>query len=263
MKKYRSHLVIPDTQIKEGVPIDHILAAARYAAEKQPDVIVFLGDWWDFPSLSAWDSSAQKVAEKTAYLKGVDSEDNSLGDIGSGNYAMREFWKIIRRRKKYMPESHFFDGNHEHRCTRARHEQPELGEAISLSHRWFDPATVVHGFLQPRVIDGISYCHYYCMDSNGRVTNSKRGQASARAQVQNVGMSATAGHKQGLDTHIKEVPGGRRRGIIAGSFYQHSEDYLSPQGNAHWQGCLHKHEVRQGDYDLMELSLEFLLKRYG
>lgn len=258
-KNYRSHFVIPDTQNKEGVPINHIQAAGRYIAEKQPDVIIIIGDWWDYPSLSAWDSQAKKVAEKTQYMK----DGDSAGDVGSGNFAMKELFKPIRRRRSYKPEIHFFEGNHENRLDRAIAEHPELGTALSPNHRYHDPDTILHPFLVPHIIDGISYCHYFCLDSNGRVMNSKRGQTTAKAQVNNVGMSATAGHKQGLDTHIKEGGLTRKRGIIAGSFYQHDEGYLSPQGNAHWNGCLMKHEVRDGDYDLMELSLDYLLRRYG
>ena len=47
--------VIPDTQVKKGVPIDHLLYAGKYIAEKKPDVIVHIGDHWDMPSLSSYD----------------------------------------------------------------------------------------------------------------------------------------------------------------------------------------------------------------
>src|SRR5687768_4357009 len=47
--------VIPDAQIRRGVPIDHIKHAGMYLARKQPDVIVCLSDWWDMPSLGTHD----------------------------------------------------------------------------------------------------------------------------------------------------------------------------------------------------------------
>jgi hypothetical protein len=251
--RYRKHAVIPDTQVKPGVPIDHIVAAGNYLAEKQPEVIVVLGDWWDMKSLSAWDSDARKVAEGISYGE----------DVRAGLKAMDAFLKPIRKQRRYKPELHFCIGNHEHRITRYTDENPMLKgtlnfRSLGLEERGFK----VHPFLKPFVSDDICYSHYFCMDSNGRVMNSKRGQASARAQVNNVGRSATAGHKQGLDVYVKESPAGRRRGLIAGSFYQHDEEYLGPQGNAHWNGILLKHEVSKGDYDLLEVSLEFLLRRY-
>lgn len=251
--KYRKHAVIPDTQVKPGVPTAHIAAAGRYLAEKRPEVIVILGDFWDMPSLSAWDTDAKKI------MAGVSYED----DIAAGKKALDDFLRPIGRIKGYKPDIHFCVGNHENRITRYTDDNPMLKGVLSFKCLGLQERGIkVHPFLKPVVIDGIAYCHYYCMDANGRVMNSKRGQSSARAQVNNVGLSATAGHKQGLDTYIKESPAGRRRGVIAGSFYQHEESYLGPQGNSHWNGILLKHEVFEGDYDLLEVSLNFLLRKY-
>lgn len=252
-RKYRKHFCIPDPQVKPGVPTSHIAAAGRYAAEKRPEVIVILGDWWDMPSLSAWDSPTKKAENKVTYC----------ADIEVGRKALDSFLRPLRPIRSYSPELHFCVGNHEARITRYVDDNPVLRatlglHALGLVERGFK----VHPFLKPTVIDGIAYAHYFNVSSNGRVMNSKHGQASARAQVQNVGMTAIAGHKQGLDTYIKECPAGRMRGVIAGSFYQHDEEYLGPQGNSHWQGTLMLHEVHDGDFDLMEVSLGFLLRKY-
>jgi hypothetical protein len=50
---------------------------------------------------------------------------------------------------------------------------------------------------------------------------------------------------------------------VAGAFYQHDEEYAGPQGNHYWRGIVYKHEVRDGDYDLMELSLPYLLRAWS
>ena len=49
------HLIIPDTQVKPNSPTDHLRWAGLYAAEKKPDVIVMIGDFFDMESLSAFD----------------------------------------------------------------------------------------------------------------------------------------------------------------------------------------------------------------
>lgn len=51
-------------------------------------------------------------------------------------------------------------------------------------------------------------------------------------------------------------------GIIAGSFYSHSEPYLTAQGNEHWRGVIMAHEVRDGYFSPMVVSLEYLLHKY-
>jgi len=75
--------------------------------------------------------------------------------------------------------------------------------------------------------------------------------------------SCVAGHRQGLDLAVHTNGKRTLRSIIAGSFYQHSEGYLSPQGNHHWRGMLMLHEVKNGEFSLMEVSLGYLKRRYG
>jgi hypothetical protein len=53
-----------------------------------------------------------------------------------------------------------------------------------------------------------------------------------------------------------------QHGLVAGSFYIHDEDYKGPQGNEHWRGIIVKHEVENGTYDPMFVSLNYLCKRY-
>ena len=73
--------------------------------------------------------------------------------------------------------------------------------------------------------------------------------------------SATAGHKQGLDVAILQTPEGRQRGMIAGSCYLHDEEYMP--SNTYWRGVLLKHNVHRGEYNLCEVDLSFLERRYG
>lgn len=44
--------------------------------------------------------------------------------------------------------------------------------------------------------------------------------------------------------------------------YIHDEDYRGPQSNNEWRGIFILHEVIDGDYSLMEVSLDFLCRKY-
>ena len=46
--------------------------------------------------------------------------------------------------------------------------------------------------------------------------------------------------------------------IIAGSCYLHNEKYLGPQGNNHWRGLVMLHDVRDGEFDVMPVTLSYL-----
>jgi hypothetical protein len=248
-------MVIPDTQCKPSVPLDHLEWAGQYAGEKKPDVIIHLGDHWDLPSLSSYDE-----LDRPGDFHGRSYQ----ADLDAGNAALLSFQRPLSLRKGYQPRKVFLVGNHEQRYQRLIESQPKLKGAIRAPWEYARSlGWEVIPFLQVTRIDGIAYSHYFCRGPNGTVVNSKRGAPSAKAQVVREMMSCTAGHKQGLDIHIQPTSHGMMRGIIAGSFYQHEEEYLSPQGTNYWRGILMKHEVNKGSYNLLEVSLDYLRRRYG
>jgi hypothetical protein len=244
-KQGRKHIIIPDTQCKPGVSLDHLYWAGRYVAEKEPDRVIHIGDHWDMPSLSSYDKG-KRDAEGRRYKD----------DIAAGNEGMELFWDGADETKA---DYHFLLGNHEQRIDRATQVNPELFG--SLDYKDFGTeGWKVHDFLKPVTLDGIVYCHYFYNPKTGKPWGG-----TALNILRHVGRSFVQGHRQGLDVSpILELPTGeRRRGIIAGSYYQHTEKYLGPQGNAHWRGLIVLHEVRDGNFDMMEVSLDYLRRRYS
>ena len=53
-------LVLPDCQVKEGVPLDHLEWAGKAICDYRPDVVVNIGDFADMPSLSTHDVKGSK-----------------------------------------------------------------------------------------------------------------------------------------------------------------------------------------------------------
>jgi hypothetical protein len=77
-------------------------------------------------------------------------------------------------------------------------------------------------------------------------------------------MSAVAGHQQGRDIAFgRRADGAHMTSIISGSFYSHTFNYLSPFTNTHWRGMWMMHEVRDGQFDEMALSIAYLKRRFG
>lgn len=100
-------------------------------------------------------------------------------------------------------------------------------------------------------------CHYFTTGLLGRPCSSATVQLAKKHQ------SCISGHQQGLQIATgHRADGTRLTSVIAGSCYEHEEDYLGPQGNKHWQGILMLHEVHQGEFDLMPISLKFLKTKY-
>ena len=248
------HLWIPDTQIREGVPTDHIEALGNYIEEKRFEKIIVAGDWWDMPATSNFNSANEQEGLRV------------LDDINSGNKAMRKLWKAVDdrnarvagwKKKQYVPEKHFLFGNHEVHLERLWEKDPRLYGLINydaLDTSGFK----TYGFLKVVDIDGILYSHYFCNPMSGRPWGGM-----IETRIKNVGQSFTQGHAQSFKYGELEVSNGtRRHGCVAGAFYMHDENYKGPQGNKHWRGVVVKNDVRNGEYDIMKISLDYLLRRY-
>lgn len=243
-----THMVIPDTQCKPGVNLDHLLWAGRYASDKQPDKIIHLGDHWDMASLSSYEKRGSKYFEGRRYND----------DIAVGNLGLEMFKEGL---SGYEPlEKILLRGNHEHRIVRAVNEDPKLEGLIGYHHfNDTDLGWKVKDFLVPVDVDGITYSHYFQSPGNGRPYSGQ-----IETILKNIGFSFVAGHQQGLKISRRELTNGKvHTGIIAGSFYQHNEEYRGPQATNEWRGILMLHEVRNGDYDIMAVSLDYLKRKYG
>jgi hypothetical protein len=244
---------IPDTQVKPGVRTNHLVWAGRYLAEKKPDVVIHGGDHWDLPSLSSYDRGKASAEGRRVFK-----------DIEAGNKALAEFTEALQSPRGYKPRKVMLRGNHENRLERYVEDNPELKGTVG-SHLFNDVALgwEVVPFLKPVEIGGILFAHYFPRGGDGSVGQTKRGAPSASAQVKREMQSCVAGHQQGLQLAVHT--NGRRiiRGIIAGSFYTHEESYLSPQGTCYWRGILLLHEVRNGEFNLCEVSLEYLKRKYS
>jgi hypothetical protein len=260
MKK-RTHLIIPDTQVKPGVSLNHLNALGNYLVHKQPDVIIHIGDHADMHSLGTYDMG-KKAGEGARYENDIIAAQRGMDALFE---PIRSYNKKKKKNKEkqYKPEMHITLGNHEQRINRHVNSYPVLDGRLSTDDlRYSDYGWTVHEFLETVEVDGIIYSHYFPRNAQGRIVQTHRGSPSAALQVQREAQSCTSGHLQGLSFHVQQRGTRRDYGLIAGSFYMHDEDYLCPQGTAYWRGIVYKHEVHEGGYDPMFVSLDYLLENF-
>lgn len=251
----RVHLVIPDTQVTPHTPQHHLPWIGQYIVDYQPDVVIHLGDHWDMESLSGYDRG-KKSFEGRRYTKDIEAGCLAFSKL---NQPLIDYNKKRRASARYWPERHFLIGNHEERILRTIESDAVLDGVIGYhDFNITELGWKMHDFLTPVKIDGITYAHYFYAPHSGRPWG---GQASTR--LKNVGFTFTMGHCQGKDQAERHLADGSvHRALITGSCYLHDEDYRGPQANHHWRGVIVKHECCDGDYDLMEVSLDYLCRRY-
>lgn len=253
----KSHVIIPDTQIRPQDNLDFIERIGMYLVDKRPDVVVCIGDWADMSSLSSYDKG-KKAFEGRRYI----------ADINAAQEGMRRLFKPIHEhnarqrkngKKQYLPEYHLTLGNHCDRITRAVNDDPKLDGTLGISDLDYEGfGWKVYPFLEVVVLDGIAYSHYF---SSGVM---QRPVGTAAQLLNKKHMSCIAGHQQGRQTATTYRADGKRiTGIIAGSCYEHNEDYMGAQGNNHYRGLVHLHEVEDGEFDELYVSLNYLKRKYG
>lgn len=252
-------LLLPDTQIKPDVPTNHILAAGRYMADKKPDVVVAIGDWWDMPSLSSYDKKGGRSFEGRRVL----------ADIEAGNDAMDLFLSPLReynanrrktRHKQYNPRMVFCMGNHENRIDRAIEDNPSY-EGLLGYDKLNLKGWEVYDFLDVATIGGVWFSHYFV-----NTLSLRKGVLAGTidTKLQKVGNSFVMGHQQTKQYGEHYLNDGTAHvGLVAGAFYQHHEDYMGRQGNHHWRGAVMLNDVRDGMYDPMFLSMDYFLREWA
>lgn len=257
-----SHIFIPDCQVGPGAPIDHISWIGQYIVDHfygRRIRIIIIGDWWDMPSLSSYDKGTKDFEGRRI-----------IADFIAGNDAMAAFMKPLidsrerdKKKKKtpWWPLSlEFLDGNHEWRVERALQLSPELEGLIGLDFMDVEKYGFNrYPFLKIVHLEGVAYSHYFANPMTGRPYSGN----NIETRLKTIGASFSQGHQQVHLTATRYVMGQQQRGLVSGACYLHDEKYRGFQGNeAHWRGIIVCNDVKAGAYELMEVSLDYLCKKY-
>lgn len=253
-----THLMIPDTQVKDGIDMSYLAWIGQYIVDKRPEVIVHIGDHADMPSLSSYDKGKKSAEGKTVHkdiaasIEGMRILLQPLADLQAK--------QKLNKKKVYKPKMVITLGNHEERIMRHVNSNPELHEWLSYDNlKYKEMGWEVYDYLQPVIINGVTYCHFMANPMTGKPYGG-----AALNILSKVGESFCMGHKQTLDVATRFLPasGKQQWAIIAGACYLHDEAYKGYQGNHHWRGIVVKHNVKDGSFNPMFVSLDYLRERY-
>jgi hypothetical protein len=250
-------LVLPDVQAKPGIDFTYLTRIGQYCVDKKPEIILCIGDFADMESLSSYDKGKRSFEGRRFNL-----------DVAAAKEAMDAFLKPMRsynekkwtqKKAQYKPRLIMLLGNHEDRINRATENDAVLSGLMHVDMLGYKTAGwEVHPFLEVVTIDGIAFSHYFQTGVMGRPSSSAQIQLNKKHQ------SCVAGHQQGMQIASGfRADGTMLLSIICGSCYEHDEAYLGPQANKHWRGFLVLHDVCDGSFDPMFVSLRFINKRYA
>lgn len=251
-------LVIPDAHARPDQDNTRFDALANFIVDKQPDIVVSIGDWADMGSLCSYDKGTA-VAEGRRYQE----------DIGSANDALDRTMTPVRRqieritsnrKKRWNPEFHVTLGNHENRIDRAANETPELEGKLRISDIEFEK----HGwnvvpFLKPLNLEGILFQHYF---TSGILGKPIGGVNHARTLVLKNYQSSICGHSHARD-FWEDVRGDGQRifGLVVGC-YDIGDHHYTTEQRRWWSGLVMLHECQEGSAEHAFYSTDYVMSKF-
>ena len=248
--------IVPDIQAKPGQDFAFLTAIGKELVEQKPDLIVNLGDTYDFPSLSSYDSN--RKCEGRRLQDDLDAGDEAMVAL------LTPLWDLqgrqrANKKKVWQPRMVFLMGNHEHRLQRHIDMNPVLEGAITPVQDHIETfGWEVYDFKEVFHYEKIVMSHYFYAPMTGRPYGGM-----AATKLKNIGASFLMGHQQGLDYAMLTRPNGyRHHGLVMGSCYIHEEEYIGAQAQHHWRGIAVLNNVKSGQYDPTFISTTSLMEKY-
>lgn len=249
--RYVDILVVPDSHAHPDHSNDRYTLLGRFIADTKPDIVVDIGDFGDFQSLSGYDKGKASFEGKryskdlAAYLDGQDRIDHE-----------------IRHTKKKRPRLVRCLGNHEDRISRVANEYPALQGTLDLkdlqssAYGWEE-----HPFLEAVEIEGITFSHYFPTGVSGRPVS---GEHQAHSLITKKMTSCVQGHTHTFSYDIRSRPNGSVvHGLVVGCFQDYEPDWTGSAVYRLWRsGLCWLHDCRDGNYDLEWVSMKRLVDAY-
>ena len=260
-------IAIPDSHSEPGQDLSRYTLLGRMICEVfskvgNTCVVVQIGDWFDFPSLSSYERPGSKSFEGRRYAD----------DLEAGMEAQHLLWQEVadynrpRRGGSVLDiEWHWLQGNHEHRVTRAIESDPARLEGVisldDLTEESPIPWTT-HPFLRPMFLNEVGFCHYWASGVMGRAISGENAAATIlRKQM----TSCVSGHSHLLDyAERTRVDGVKLSAAVIGCFFTEESPWAGPQVSALWTpGIAVLRSVHGGSFDFEWWSYRRILEDFG
>ncbi len=254
-------LPIGDTHTHPGDNSKRLQALGNYIVDKKPDVIVIMGDWFDFDSISKFNEPGSITREGMRLRKEL--------DVGAMGYKIMlhelsyyNKQQAKHKHKQYLPEVIFLKGNHEFRLDKLAENNAIFSGAFSIEKELNQvyPTTMVE-YGEYIDIDGILFTHIPF--KAGRPLASVVNTTGATLDL--VDKSVIFGHTHRLEVKEKRRAGSYNliRAINVGCLFENIPNYAKNDNPAWWKGLVPITSYGKGEFDFSTLSMTQLKKQYA
>jgi len=252
--------VIPDSHSSPDTDNRRFLWLGRFLLERQPDIIVNLGDHYDMNSLSSYDKG-KKSFEGRRYKSDIDAGIDALQKTDLAWNEFNNKRKNIKKAPLKMPRKIITLGNHEFRIVRAVENSPELEGLMSLDNLKFKEfGYEVYPFKSPIQVEGIYFNHYF---PSGVLGQPISGVSIGASLIQKNMVSSVQGHTHTYDYAVRSRPDGTKVIGLCAGWYGEQATY-SDATDQLWVSCISMlNDAHEGVFDLEQISIERIKRMYS
>tara|TARA_R110002126_G_scaffold81454_6_gene200754 strand:+ start:171 stop:1043 length:873 start_codon:yes stop_codon:yes gene_type:complete len=234
-------LVVPDCHVEVGQDLSRFKLLAEFANKHRPDIIVQMGDFNSFVSVSFH----AKLVEK--------ANITLAAEIKAGKKAL----DILEDGLDYTPRKVAVGGNHDNYVQRYLDTNPNMRDLIDDMTFGFKPRGWEHtpfpGFTQ---VEGIVTTHFV-QNKMGRAVAASSAVLLARKLVQLTHESVMVGHSHQYG-HAEEtsITGRTMHGLVTGCFFENDHSYAGQNNVKLWRGVQLLQNAKNGDFRVEPYTIE-------
>ncbi len=251
-------LIIGDPHVHPEYDNDRFRKLGEWLIVRKPDVIICMGDFVDFPSLSSYDRG-KGTAEGRRVKKDLAHAHDALELLFAPCKAYNGRARA-NHKTRYLPRCWFTLGNHEDRAWRYENQEPHMDGTVTaplmemLESYW----AFITPFRSVLEYEGVAFRHFHPT----KVGRAKSGVNLARGLLNAARQSAVVGHSHILDyAQDASASGELSFGLSVGCFGHpdHKEGWSTGSDLDWWRGVVMLNGLENGYFRSLEfISMEAL-----
>jgi hypothetical protein len=248
--KFETTLVVPDSHVAPGQDLKRFKALGIYTNINRPNNIVFMGDFGNLDSLSAWDAGKEGSHGK-----------KYKDDIKVCRQALLIF--LAELDKDYKPSMYFLGGNHdEGRIEKYIESHPQLRGHMDIADdlRLDELGLTYVPYRKFLTIQGTLFTHAIMNAANSPVS----GKSIMNTIASLTAKSVVVGHHHRFETmsYYRHGADDVQQVLLCGLFSEHTDDYADGGANAYNRCIVMLTHWGSGRFDVCQTSIERLKSQY-
>lgn len=241
-------LVVGDVHCAPKQDLSRATLLGKAIKELKPNRVVYIGDFLNFDSLSAWDKDKRKKMEGRRYQLDIESGHEFLD-------------RVDRELDDYVPEWIFIEGNHEDRLWRYLDGQPLFDGAVDyrkdlgINHWKHIP------YKEHYLHKGVYFTHVPINEAGKPVTGASACARSLAIYQHSVIFGHT--HKLASSSVHRHGASHLNQALNVGCYFDHIDDYALGSVTSYWRGLVLIDHYKTGRFNWSPISMGKLRQVFG